>query len=94
MGVSEENIFIGFWKGGKQHEVGKYLDESKEKYGLRRNERKCQWFDNKKEIKEYIENGQECDLGAFEFTFKAISEKLQHFCRYDDDTEINSSSNN
>ena len=68
MGVSEENIFIGFWKGGKQHEVGKYL--------------------------EYIENGQECDLGAFEFTFKAISEKLQHFCRYDDDTEINSSSNN
>ena len=89
-----KKIFIGFWKGGKQHGVGKYLDESKEKYGLWRNGKKCQWFDNKEEIKQYIENEQQYYMGYFNYTFTEINEQLQRYCIYDDDIEQNSFCNN
>jgi hypothetical protein len=56
--ASPNRVYIGFWKGGKQDGVGKYINPKTVRFGLWKNGERDKWFSSEKEAIEYLQLGQ------------------------------------
>jgi hypothetical protein len=78
-----KKIFLGFWKDGMQHGLGRYLDENKSKYGVWNEGKRSKWIENVEKINEYVvdddDNKQRKYLKYFYIEFKELDMLISVF---------------
>ena len=65
---NESRAYIGFWKDGKQHGTGKYINEGSIRYGQWLKGKRVKWYDSESEALETISNSDAvfCKLFVYE----------------------------
>ena len=71
----DKKIFIGFWSGGKQDGIGKYMDKKRTKYGIWKNGKRVKWFIEENEIYEFLDG----ELKKFKIYFQMNFDKLNEY---------------
>lgn len=74
-----KKIFLGFWKGGKQHGVGKFLDEENSKYGVWKNGKRIKWIEDENEIQNFCSDENKQYLKFFTYTFEQSSKLMDNY---------------
>ena len=70
---------MGFWKGGKQHGVGKFLDEDKTKFGLWKNGKRIKWIEEEEEISKFIADENTEFVHYFKYSLDEISKIMDKY---------------
>lgn len=76
-----EKIYIGFWKEGKQHGPGMYVDERKVRYSIWNNGKRIKWFEDSEEIFSFFDKRQIVFSSFFKMDFQKINKILLKFQR-------------
>jgi hypothetical protein len=71
--ASPNRVYIGFWKGGKQDGIGKYINPKLTRYGLWKNGERVNWFNTEIEAMDFLTNGQEKYKYLYKFNMDDIS---------------------
>ena len=76
--ANPNRVYIGFWKGGKQDGIGKYINPKITRFGLWKNgEREKEWFKSEKEAMQCLTNTQEKYRSLFKYELKDITNFLE-----------------
>ena len=69
---SESRAYIGFWKDGKQHGTGKYINEGSVRFGQWLKGKRVKWYDSESEALETIPNNDVIFSKLFIFELQDI----------------------
>ena len=70
---------MAYWKEGKQHGIGKYIDENKERYGLWKEGKKEKWLDVDEELKNTCKEINQPFLHLFTLSFEEAENEINKF---------------
>lgn len=72
--------YLGFWKNGKQHGVGKYINPKKQdkqtKFGLWKEGQRTKWFNSEEEAMNILPTHQKKFIGLFKHDLEDIKQFL------------------
>ena len=71
--ASPNRVYIGFWKGGKQDGVGKYINPKTVRFGLWKNGERDKWFSSEKDAMDYLQPGQLKFRNIFKYDLNDIT---------------------
>lgn len=66
-------VYIGFWKGGKQEGVGKYINANEVRYGVWTQGKRTKQFRNESEALEALEPNQRVFKNLFSYDINDIT---------------------
>jgi len=70
---NDSRAYIGFWKDGKQHGTGKYINEGAIKYGQWQKGKRVKWFENEAEALETIPESDQIFSKLFVYNLQDIA---------------------
>lgn len=78
--TSPDRLYLGFWKDGKQHGVGKYVKNNVVKYGQWLNGERIRFFDSYLDAMNHIPE----DMLSYQFYFRLDVDKILHMLNKQD----------
>jgi hypothetical protein len=71
--ANPNRVYIGFWKGGKQDGVGKYINPKITRYGLWNQGERVKWYNSEKEAFAALLTSQYRFQNLFKYDLKDIT---------------------
>jgi len=76
--ASPNRVYVGFWKGGKQDGVGKYINPKVVRYGLWKYGEREKWFSSEEEAMEYLGHSQNNYKEIFRYDLNEITNYINN----------------